>query len=336
MEQLTITENGLIMKKNKIILPEALIERAMTKAHQGSHPGISSMKRRLRAHFYFPRLSSRITEYVNNCEKCMMFTPKTTLTKMKAHELEEYQAWEKLSIDLFGPMPDGRSILVAQDMVTRFPAAKIITKTDADHVIDVLEEFYANYGTPEVNRTDNGPPFNSAQFKQFLETKGITQEKCFPYHPNTNPVETLMKSIGKTIKIAHEQGTDKRKALEEFLATYRATPHVSTELAPGDMMFRYGYTKDFPRKDIATESEIEQARLKDEETRKERTGQRNASRSDVKPRIGDKIMTRNHTKTSKFSPGFGPDMMEVIELEENGLIYSPFKLRSSIHKIKRT
>ena len=27
MEQLTITENGLIMKKNKIILPEALIER---------------------------------------------------------------------------------------------------------------------------------------------------------------------------------------------------------------------------------------------------------------------------------------------------------------------
>ena len=73
---------------------------------------------------------------------------------MKAYELEEYQAWEKLSIDLFGPMPDGRSILVAQDMVTRFPAAKIITKTDADHVIDVLEEFYANYGTPEVNRTD--------------------------------------------------------------------------------------------------------------------------------------------------------------------------------------
>ena len=92
MEQLTITENGLIMKKNKIILPEALIEGAMNKAHQGSHPGISSMKRRLRAHFYFPRLSTRITEYVNNCEKCMMFTPKTTLTKMKAHELEEYQA----------------------------------------------------------------------------------------------------------------------------------------------------------------------------------------------------------------------------------------------------
>ena len=72
MEQLTIADNDLIMKRNKIILPEALIERAMSKAHQGSHPGITAMKRRLRAHFYFPKLSSRITEYVNNCEKCMM------------------------------------------------------------------------------------------------------------------------------------------------------------------------------------------------------------------------------------------------------------------------
>ena len=49
-------------------------------------------------------------------------------------------------------------------MVTRFPATKTLTKTGAGHAIDVLEEFYANYGTPDVNRTDNGPPLNSALF----------------------------------------------------------------------------------------------------------------------------------------------------------------------------
>ena len=40
----------------------------------------------------------------------------------------------------------------------------------------------------------------------------------------------------------------------------------------------------------------------------------------MRPKIGDKVMTSNHTKTSKSLPVFGPDMMEVIELEGNGAI----------------
>ena len=60
--------------------------------------------------------------------------------------------------------------------------------------------------------------------------------------------------------------------------------------------------------------------MKDEETRKERTGRKYVSRSRLRPNIGDRIMTRNRTRTSKYSPVFWPDMMEVVELEENGVI----------------
>ena len=70
-------------------------------------------------------------------------------------------------------MPDRRSELVAQDMVTRFPAAKILNGTDAEQVIAELEEFYTAYGIPIVNRTDNGPPFNSEKFEGYLKGKGI-------------------------------------------------------------------------------------------------------------------------------------------------------------------
>ena len=65
---------------------------------------------------------------------------------------------------------------------------------------------------------------------------------------------------------------------------------------------------------------MEQARIKDEETRKERTGRKKVSRIGVRPKIRDKVMTRNHTRTFKYSPVFGPDMMEVLELEENGVV----------------
>ena len=87
-----------------------------------------------------------------------MHTQKNRKNMLVAHELSGYNSWEKLSLDLFGPMPDSGSILVAQDMVSRFPAAKILNKTDVDHVTRALEDMYADYGTPLVNRTDNGPP----------------------------------------------------------------------------------------------------------------------------------------------------------------------------------
>ena len=134
-----------------------------------------------------------------------MFTSLNKKHKLKPHDLQEYNCWEKVSLDLFGPMPNEKSILVAQDMVSKFPTAKILKKTNADHVIEALEEFYNAYGTPIVNRTDNGPPFNSEDFRQFLDRKGIEHEKVFPYHPNSNPVETLMKSLGKAIKIANNK-----------------------------------------------------------------------------------------------------------------------------------
>ena len=44
---MTISDEGLIMKDEKIILPKSLWERAIQKAHQGAHPDMSGMKRRI-------------------------------------------------------------------------------------------------------------------------------------------------------------------------------------------------------------------------------------------------------------------------------------------------
>ena len=76
-DHLSMTAEGLILKDYKIILPEALKEVALIKAHQGSHPGITTMKRCIRTHFFFPDLSARVTDLVRNCDSCTMYNPKT-------------------------------------------------------------------------------------------------------------------------------------------------------------------------------------------------------------------------------------------------------------------
>ena len=146
-DKLTITDAGLIMKDDKIIIPQTLIKTAIRKAHQGGHPGMTSMKRRLRSHFWHPDLNSSIEDAVRSCKHCLMFTNKFRKNKLSAQKLDNKFAWEKVSVDLFGPMPDQRHIVVAQDALSRFRTGKILNKTDAGNVTKALHELYTTYGT---------------------------------------------------------------------------------------------------------------------------------------------------------------------------------------------
>jgi len=317
--QLTISDSGLILKGDKIVIPESLVEIAIEKAHQGGHPGMTSMKRRLRSHFWCPRLNQRIENMVKSCKECTMFTPKTRKNVMHPHQLKDFNSWEKLSLDLFGPLPDQRHIIVAQDMVSKFPAAKILSKTDAKHVTGALKEFYNAYGTPIIHRTDNGPPFNSKAFADFSNDNGIYHEKSLPYHPQANPAEGFMKPLGKCIKTAHASGTDKSQAMDQFLSSYRATPHSATGMAPGDILFRHGYGNQFPRTDPSTDEAVRKALELDQITRERRDQELNTTRMDSNFQIGDRVLTRNNNHT-KFQPGFGPTEMTVTALENGGII----------------
>ena len=317
-DQLTILDSGLVMKGEKIVLPQSMIKTAIEKAHQGGHPGMTTMKRRLRTHFWCPQLNANVQEMVKNCKECAMFTPKNRRNPLQPHKLESFNAWEKLSVDLFGPMPDQRHVIVAQDMVSRFPAAKILNKTDASHVTDALREFYQSYGTPLIHRTDNGPPFNSKEFKAFSEQHAIHHETSPPYHPEANPVEAIMKPLGKCMKAAHSQNRNKTEALGEWLAAYRATPNSATGIAPGDVMFRHGYGNTFPKKNPVTDEQVQEAFCRDQQTREERDAEANLTRRRDSFQLGDQVITRNNGHT-KFQPKFGPDPKTVIAIGEGGI-----------------
>ena len=60
LPEITITGNGIQLKGDRIILPESLQTVAIELTHQGSHPGQSSMERRLRYHFYFHQMKAKV------------------------------------------------------------------------------------------------------------------------------------------------------------------------------------------------------------------------------------------------------------------------------------
>ena len=239
-DEISISDSGLLLRKDRIILPKALKKSAIEKAHKGGHPEETRLKQRLRSHFWFPEMDTSIQEFVRECTACQLFTCKNTKEPLSPIVGPE-EAWTEVNVELFGPMPNRQHVLVLQDTFSRFPAASMVESTAAKPVLTALESIYDSYGNPAIHRTDNGPPFNSRNFSDFSQKRGIKHKRVYEYHPQANPVECLMKPLGKAMKIANHNKVPPKEALNDFIQGYRDTPHTGTKETPGNVMFRHGY-----------------------------------------------------------------------------------------------
>ena len=320
LPEITITGNEILFKAERIILPESLQELAIQLSHRGSHPGQSGIERRLRSHFFFHNMKEKVEVFVQTCNDCMAFSNKKTSEPVHHHKVPD-KCWDTVAVDLFGPMPDKNHVIVVQDLASRFPAAKLVSSTNNQQVVPALGEIYDNFGNPNTQLSDNGPPFNSKEMEVFAEKRDIELKKTPPLHPQANPAETFMKSLGKTMKIAHENKTSKKEALSTLLKNVRDTPQQATGLAPGAMMFRDGYRSTFPRVSATTE-QVLKAQRRDKKQKEERESKINASkfRKETQINVGDIVILRNLNKKKKFDPHFTLEKYKVLEKSKDNTV----------------
>ena len=318
--EITYLPNGTLLFQDRIILPSALHDKAIQLAHMGAHPGQNGLLRRLRSHFYIVGLDKKVKAFVENCLDCQTFTNKNIKEPIQPNKVPK-RCWEEVSVDLFGPMPSSHHIVVVQDLASRFPVAKIVKSTAAKSVIPVLEDTYNTFGNPVVQKSDNGPPFSSKEMDAFTQQRDISQVKIAPGHPAANNVETIMKPLGKAMKIGFNHKADEKETLHSFLQSYRDTPHPSTTISPASMLFRDGYRSNLPLRH-ASNKDVESARAIDADNKDQRKLQYNASRhtKEAKFRKGQQVLVRNFNKGSKYEPYFLPERYVVSDTLAGGKI----------------
>ena len=316
LPELTLTSNGILLKGERIVLPESLQETAIELAHRGAHPGRSGMERRLRFHFFFHGMLAKVENFVKSCDACSRFVDKKTKEPIDHHKVPS-KCWNTVAVDLFGPMPSSNHIVVVHDLASRFPAAKLVRSTKAECVLPALANIYDCYGNPEVQISDNGPPFNSQKMAKFAKDRDIALRHTAPYHPNANPAETCMKPIGKAMKLCHYNKESEKDALQQAVTSYRQTPHVSTGVPPSAMMFRDGMRNQFPAKTLTSKA-IEEARSKDLLQKQVNEASINSSkyRKQDELSIGDKVLVRSTARKSKFEPIFLQETFNVVSFDE--------------------
>ena len=89
-------------------------------------------------------------------------------------------------------------LLVVIDDYSRYPIVEVVNSTSATCVMPKLDRMFSMFDIPEVVKSDNGPPFNSEQFKQFSEYLGFRHRRITPYWPRANgEVERFMRTLKK-------------------------------------------------------------------------------------------------------------------------------------------
>ena len=120
---------------------------------------------------------------------------------------------------------------------SKWPEGVFMRKgTTAAATIEVWREVFARLGIPKTVCSDNGPPFTSREVATFFSNNGVKQVFSAPYHPASNgEAERFVRSFKQGMK--KMQGKESRQhCLQEFLLTYRTTPHCTTGKTPSEMM----------------------------------------------------------------------------------------------------
>ena len=224
--------DGCLVWGRRVVIPQVLRQRLLEELHL-NHLGMSRMKALARSYFWWPLLDRDIEQVAKDCLQCKLAAPNPPAAP--AHPwLVPQNPWERIHVD---HAQWKRWILfVAVDALSKWPEVFIVNSTSASQTIDKLRTVFATHGLPVTLVSDNGPPFSSAEFKEFMCSNGITHRRVPPYHPSSNGLaENLVKSLEQTLSKALTTDSMETK-VAKFLASYRFTPHTVTCRTPAEIL----------------------------------------------------------------------------------------------------
>ena len=163
--ELTV-QQGCLMWGLKTIIPPTLQESVLGELHR-AFPGIACMKATARSHVWWPGIDNDIEKTARRCQQCF----KTR----KAHPVAPLfpwswptAPWQRVHVDFATCQSNHYLIMV--DAHSKWPEVVGPMKTTtAEANTNAMRSIFARYGLPNQIVSDNGPPFQSAEYQEFLQ-----------------------------------------------------------------------------------------------------------------------------------------------------------------------
>lgn len=223
-------QDGIIFKGTRCIVPTALRPKIKERLHR-SHIGVQGCLRRAREVVYWPSMNQEITDYIEQCEVCNTFAAQQQKEPLIVHDVPQ-RPWQKIGCDIF--TVNQKDYLCTVDYYSGYFEVDKLDRKTAKPIITRLKRHFSTHGIPSEFYSDNGPPFDSQEFREFSREYEFTIITSSPNYPQSNGrVENAVKTAKRLMKKAKEAGTDFYLALLDW----RNTPTEGVDSSPVQRLF---------------------------------------------------------------------------------------------------
>ncbi|XP_036144981.1 uncharacterized protein LOC118646382 [Monomorium pharaonis] len=223
----------------RIAIPDNVRWRLVKRIHEYIlHFGTDKTVEFAKQYFSINSLEKLARDVVASCYICQATKYYTRATRgVEYFDLPE-KPEQTVSLDIFGPLPQSskgnKYVLVIMDQFSKLTKFYVMPNQKLDIILDKLQlEYFNEIGIPDTILTDNGGQFITDRWKEFARGMGIQIRKTSPYNPQSNPVERVMREIGRIIRVyASERQVRWDKIIKRAEDTINSTVHTSTGYKP--------------------------------------------------------------------------------------------------------
>ena len=207
------------------------------------HMGRKKTKEKCKLRYYWYLVNQDLDNYIASCSECQQTKPPAKNIKAPLGSMPVGHPWERISIDLVGPLPrterNNRYCMVVCDDFSKWVELLPIPDATAETCARVLiNEIFARYGCSYLLHSDQGKSFENELFKELCRLLQIKKTRSSPRHPQSNAIcERFNKTLWRMIRAYIKDQRDWDLFLGCLAGAYRATPHISTGFSPNRLIF---------------------------------------------------------------------------------------------------
>ena len=153
-EELSI-EDGLIMKRHRIIIPQVLQGDILAKL-RAKHQGTEKTKLRAHTSVFWKNINKDIKDMTKSCKVFQELQPNQPREPLLQTEVPP-RPWHTIGTDLF--YLDENEYLLIPDYYTKYPFVRKIPKgqSTSQCVVDITKQIFSEHSIPQIMKSDNGP-----------------------------------------------------------------------------------------------------------------------------------------------------------------------------------
>lgn len=232
------TEDGCLYYMNRIVIPLSL-QKDILKTLHDNHLGIVRMKMVARSYVWWYKIDQSIEEYVKGCLICQQ-TQNVPKEFCKTSWRESTYPFERVHVDFF--YFEKYIFFLVVDTYSKHVDIMLVNSTSAAAVIEKLKKSFSIYGLFSEIVADNGPPYNSFEYRNFLKMNGVICTNSPPYHSQSNGsaeryVEEVKFRFHKFLLESKQMPINDK--VIQFLIVHRNTPSTVTLKTPSEMIFAF-------------------------------------------------------------------------------------------------